>query len=304
MTNALVIGYGSIGSRHARVLSELGCNTAVVSQRVIQFPLIFKSIQQALDEHSPEYVVIANATDQHYGSLEILAQLDYRGTVLIEKPIFGHVLSLPTHSFRRAGVAYNLRFHPILQELKSLLQGETILMTQIYAGQYLPDWRPGTDYRSSYSADVTRGGGVLRDLSHELDYLCWLFGPCCRVAALGGHVSPLEINSDDAFSMLFSTTRCPIVSVQLNYLDRNARRTIVVNTADYTFEADLVRGSLTVDRAITQVDVDRDTTYRSMHDTLLRGSTEDVCSFDEGLATLRLIEAATHAARQLEWINL
>lgn len=304
LANALVIGYGSIGARHARVLCELGCNTAVVSHRVVQYPLVFNSIQQALDEHAPEYVVIANATDQHYRSLGILAQLDYRGTVLVEKPIFDHVLSLPPHSFRQAGVAYNLRFHPILQDLKNLLQGETILTAQAYAGQYLPDWRPGTDYRSSYSADLTRGGGVLRDLSHELDYLGWLLGSCHRVAALGGHVSRLEISSDDAFSMLLSTTRCPIVSVQLNYLDRTARRVLVVNTADHTFEADLIRGTLTVDRETTRIDIDRDTTYRSMHNKLLRGSTEDVCSLDEGLATLRLVEAATHAASRLEWINL
>lgn len=304
MANALVIGYGSIGARHARILCELGCNTGVVSHRAVQYPLVFNSIQQALGDHAPEYVVIANATDQHHGSLEILARLGYGGTVLVEKPIFGQVLSLPTHSFRQAGVAYNLRFHPILQDLKSLMQGETILTAQACAGQYLPDWRPGTDYRTSYSADVTRGGGVLRDLSHELDYLGWLLGSCHRVAALGGHLSPLEISSDDAFSMLLSTTRCPIVSVQLNYLDRTGRRVLVVNTADHTFEADLVRGTLTVDREITRVDIDRDATYRSMHDKLLCGSTEDICSLDEGLATLRLVEAATHAASRLEWINL
>ena len=304
LTNALVIGYGSIGARHARILCELGCNTAVVSHRVVQYPLVFNSIQRALDDHAPEYVVIANATDLHYKSLELLAQLDYRGTVLVEKPIFGHILSLPSHSFRQAGVAYNLRFHPILQDLKNLLRGETILTAQAYAGQYLPDWRPGTDYRSSYSADVARGGGVLRDLSHELDYLCWLLGSCHRVAAIGGHVSPLEISSDDAFSMLLSTIRCPIVSVQLNYLDRHARRVLVVNTADHTFEADLVRGTLTVDGNVTSVALDRDTTYRAMHGKLLCGFSEDVCSLDDGLATVRLVEAATHAARQLEWVNL
>jgi predicted dehydrogenase len=79
---------------------------------------------------------------------------------------------------------------------------------------------------------------------------------------------------------------------------------IVVNTNTHTFEADLIRGTFTVDREISTVDIDRDGTYRAMHDAMLGGAVEDVCSLDEGLSTLRLIDAATLAARQLEWINL
>lgn len=303
MTSALVIGYGSIGARHARILGELGCNAAVVSQRAVSFPRIFKDIARALEEHAPGYVVIANATDQHYGSFATLAQLGFGGTVLVEKPIFDHTLALPDHGFGCAAVAYNLRFHPLLQSLRKALQGETILMVQAYAGQYLPGWRPGTDYRTTYSADAKRGGGVLRDLSHELDYLGWLLGGLHGVAALGGHVSPLEISSDDAFALLCRSARCPIVSVQLNYLDRNVRRVLIVNTADHTFEADFVRGTLTTDGAVKQIAVERDDTYRSMHDALLHQRAQDACSLDEGLATVRLIVAATQAARQLEWVT-
>lgn len=303
MASALVIGYGSIGARHARILGSLGCNTAVVSQRAVRFPQVFQDIRQALSEHAPDYVVIANATDQHRASLETLAHLDFQGIVLVEKPLFDHFFALPSHRFRCAAVAYNLRFHPLLQEMREVLCGETILMAQAYAGQYLPDWRPGMDYRTTYSADATRGGGVLRDLSHELDYLGWLLGPVLSVAALGGHVSTLEISSDDAFAMLFTTARCPIVSLQLNYLDRNVRRVLVVNTADHTFEADFVRGTFTVDGTVNQIVVDRDSTYRSMHVALLEGNAQSLCSLDEGLATLRLVETASTAASQGEWIK-
>lgn len=303
MTRALVIGYGSIGARHARILSELGCATAVVSKRAVDFPRVHADLGLALAEHAPDYVVIANATSNHQPTLSALAALGYHGTVLVEKPLFDHAQSLPMHAFRLAAVAYNLRFHPIIRRLRDQLVGEDILSVQAYVGQYLPDWRPGTDYRRSYSASSEQGGGVLRDLSHELDYLTWMLGDWMRLVALGGHVSPLEITSDDVFSLLMTTTRCPIVSVQLNYLDRRVRRRIIINTAKHTLEADLVQGTVTIDSDIEVVAAERDATYRSMHKALLDGHSDVACSLHEGMGILRLIDAAELSIQRQEWIT-
>jgi predicted dehydrogenase len=224
--------------------------------------------------------------------------------VLVEKPLFDQARPLPASGFRLACVAYNLRFHPVVQRLKALLEGEDIVSAHAYAGQYLPDWRPGSDYRVSYSAQIDRGGGVLRDLSHELDYLAWVLGCWRRVAALGGHLSSLKISSDDVFSLLMSMERCPIVSVQLNYLERPARRTLVVNTNQHTFEADLIEGTLSIDREnFERFPVERDSTYRVMHEALLAGRTDVACSLDQGMQTLRLIDAARQSAQRLEWTS-
>ena len=85
---ALVVGYGSIGSRHARLLAMLGCEVAVVSSRDIDFPIHYRTLTDGLSG-KPDYVVIANRTSQHYqtvmGSLleifEMLIQDDglFRG---------------------------------------------------------------------------------------------------------------------------------------------------------------------------------------------------------------------------------
>ncbi len=300
---ALVIGYGSIGALHARLLTELGCATAVVSRRPVDFSIVYPEIGSALCGHQPDYVVIANSTNQHHETLSILVVSGFSGRVLVEKPLFGHSLSLPANGFRSVSVAYNLRFHPLMQRLRDLVIGEAIFSVQAYVGQYLPDWRPGTDYRQSYSASAGRGGGALRDLSHELDYLCWLFGNWKAVTALGGHVSPLEIDSDDLFSVLMRTERCPVVSVQVSYLDRVARRRIVVNTRHHTIEADLVGGTLAIDGKMESVIVERDHSYREMHRAVLNGDFSSLCAVEEGLATLHLIEVIECANRQNEWIT-
>lgn len=301
--NVLVVGYGSIGARHARILSELGCHTAIVSGRKVDFQIVYPDLVAALAAEHPDYVVIANETNQHQNTLSELAKLGYTGTVLVEKPLFSNWAELPDQPFRKLFVAYNLRFHPIIQRLKTLLEGEEILSVQSYVGQYLPDWRPATDYRASYSASAEQGGGALRDLSHELDYLTWMLGKWERVSALGGHLSSLEITSDDIFALMLVTPLCPIVTLQLNYLDRKTRRFVLVNTSDHTIEADLIKGSITIDRDIELFTTERDVTYRSMHQAVLSGNTGALCSLDEGLETLYLIQMAERSARQGEWVK-
>jgi predicted dehydrogenase len=300
---ALVIGYGSIGQRHARLLNELGCATAVISKHQIDYSPLYSEIKEGLADYQPEYVVIANSTGDHYRTFTRLADLGYRGTVLVEKPLFHCVQQTKPNEFLQTYVAYNLRFHPIIQHLKALLAGKKIISVLAYAGQYLPDWHPQRDYRKSYSTMKDHGGGVLRDLSHELDYLIWLLGGWNRLAALGGHFSTLEINSEDIIALIMETPRCPVVSVQLNYLDRITRRFIVVNTAEYTIEADLVGGTITLDSSTEKFNVERDMTYRQMHQSILEGSCETLCSFEEGVEVMRLIEAVEISIEQKRWVE-
>ena len=41
---------------------------------------------------------------------------------------------------------------------------------------FLPNWRSNRDYRKSSSLKKVEGGGVLLELSHEIDYIRNLFG--------------------------------------------------------------------------------------------------------------------------------
>lgn len=301
--NALVIGYGSIGSRHARILSELGCRTSVVSSRPVQVDTLFTNIGEAFRSELPDYVVVASETSRHAEDLVTLAGCEFKGTLLVEKPLFHEFPeNLPSIS-ASTFVAYNLRFHPLVSRLRELLEHETILTIQAYVGQYLPLWRPGRDYRSVYSASQNAGGGVLRDLSHELDLLNWLLGGWRKMGALGGRYSSLEISSDDSFAILMSTKHCPIVSLQLNYLDRVGKRHILVNTDDHTFEADFTTGQLLIDGKAEEYKVDRDHTYREMHRELLGGVTNTACTFAEGLEVVKMITAAERAVTEGTWIT-
>lgn len=301
--NALVIGYGSIGSRHAKCLNQLGVEVSVISQQDLQQFPVYSNLSTALQAKSFGYIIIANPTHEHYGTFAELADLHFSGIVLIEKPLFHLSANIPQNFFQAVFVAYNLRLHPVIQQLRQLLKNQKVLSVQAYVGQYLPAWRPQRDYRASYSSKKGEGGGVLRDLSHELDYLNWLLGGWTSLAARGGHYSHLEIDSEDVYHLLFETLLCPLVHVQLNYLDRTARREIFIQTDDLTITADLIGNRLKVNEEVFPFKMDQDFTYLSLHKAILQGTSQHLCSLEEGVEVLKMIEAAELSSERKVWVD-
>jgi predicted dehydrogenase len=282
-----VIGYGSIGKRHHSVLKNMGHEVVIVSKHFFG-PSAYSSFSDALQQNSDiAYVVICNDTADHYSSLKVVTQ-NFAGKVLVEKPIFHKDQAYPNAP--NIFVAYNLRFHPILREIKRLTELTPVISAHSYVGQYLPSWRPGTEYQKSYSSQKVRGGGVLRDLSHELDYCLWLFGAYQSIASIQGKFSNLEISSDDFDSCLYQAEKAKIVTINVNYLDRLTQRELIINTNDWTLKADLIANTLNVNGEITKYTLKPNQTYTDMHTSVL-GEGQIACTVVEGIRVVKMIDA-------------
>ena len=125
-------------------------------------------------------------------------------------------------------MGFDLRFDPGLLKIKELLAAKTIghvVAAHVEVGQYLPDWHPWEDYRFTPSAKQSSGGGVILDLIHELDYISWLLGPVADLTAMSGHVSRLEIETEDVAAILLRFETGAIATIQLDYLQRPPSRT-------------------------------------------------------------------------------
>jgi predicted dehydrogenase len=131
-----------------------------------------------------DFVIVASPSTRHRDHVTEAIQ---RGLpVLVEKPLTSglrdaeHLVTLARRLDAFIQVGYVLRFSDGFKALKDsvLSRGvdgiEHVTMT---AHSYLPNWRPGTDFRDGVSARADLGGGVLRELSHELDYAIGVFGP-------------------------------------------------------------------------------------------------------------------------------
>ncbi|MFZ9459813.1 MAG: Gfo/Idh/MocA family protein [Ilumatobacteraceae bacterium] len=300
--NVAVVGAGSIGSRHQRILKQLGHKVSVVSANSPDAD--FRSMSDALERESFDYVVIASQTSQHVIDLSALINNRFNGRVLIEKPLFEKLHTLEENCFSFAAVGYNLRFHPAIVWLKDTLPKlGKLTSANFYVGQFLPTWRPDSDYRKSSSARDISGGGVLRDLSHELDLVQYLFGDWQQLTAVGGKFSDLEIATDDTFSILMTSTKCNAISVQLNYVDRIKQRYITINGNNGTVSIDLISNTAKFSDLDVKFSVNADDTYVAQHLAVISNDSQNTCSLSEALKVVETIQAIEKSAEKLKWIS-
>ncbi len=297
---ALVIGFGSIGRRHYDILcSLLGVNNvAVVSRRDIEVENSFRSINDVNHITDYDYFVIGSKTIEHFSDLKTINTLVSNKIILVEKPLFESLIDLDNIN-NRILVAYNLRFHPLVLECRDILKTcSKILSASFYAGQYLPTWRVGTDYRNSYSAKKEEGGGIMLDYSHDIDLVQFLLGRVTYFKSMNDKISDLEISSDDYYSMIGKTDQNVLFSLELDSISKKQKRTIQINAEEKTIELDLFRNIIEVTSkgGMTerkQLDtLERNTTFLKMHNDILAKDFSIPASYEDGLSLAKLFDSS------------
>ncbi|NCP84865.1 MAG: Gfo/Idh/MocA family oxidoreductase [Bacteroidetes bacterium] len=249
----LIVGLGSIARKHIAALKSLKVESKIYALRSNLNALIEEGVENIFDLEDErivfDFAIISNPTHLHYQFIEGLAK---KGIPLfIEKPAI--------HSLKNAEklgdlienkkvvtyVACNLRFHPCISFLKNKMDSEALRINEVnvYCGSYLPDWRPGKDFRAIYSANAAMGGGVHLDLFHELDYIHWLFGNPIKTHSVKGNKSSLNINAIDYANYVLEYENFT-TSIILNYYRRDSKRTIEILFDDETLTIDLIKNSI------------------------------------------------------------
>ncbi len=244
MRKFLVIGCGSIGTRHIVNLLALGAGEIVAydirpdrrdAVRANHGIAVVDTLEEGWAAN-PDVAVIASDSNTH---VELALQALRRGCHLfIEKPL-SHSLDGVDRLVRTAAeaqrvvlVGCNLRFNPGLIHVKALIGAGAVgrvAAARAETGQYLPDWHPEQDYRTEYSASRERGGGVLLDsATHEIDYLRWMLGDVVRVSCFHGHLSHLRTDTEDTAAILLRFASGAIGEVHVDYVQRVFSRSLHV----------------------------------------------------------------------------
>lgn len=296
----LVLGAGSIGSRHARNLAAAGAGVAVADPDADRAGAVEGAEAVAYDLDGLDRfdgVVVASPTSEHLTQATSVAAAAV--PALVEKPLAmtAEEAAALASAHDRITVGFNLRFHEPVRRLVDIVHGGRIgrpRSGRLWFGSWLPDWRPGTDYRNSYSARADLGGGVLLDAIHELDLCVWLFGPDLEVeGAVVDRVGPLDLDVEDTVKALLTTPAGVPVEISLDYLSRRYRRGIEVIGDEATVRLDWARGALEVEDAdgvdVSPADVSVDRSYEAEADHFLRFVGGDAApSVDVAAATASL----------------
>jgi len=302
----LIIGYGSIGKLHASILASMPsvAQLHIVSRHspTNKFQT-YPNLEAVPNLNTYHYLIICTETANHYQQLQYLETKIQNKRILVEKPIFAKYTQI-TQPKNKILVAYNLRFHPAIQFIQTILTNQQTLYVNAAVGQYLPTWRKDTDYRQSYSASNKKGGGVLLDLSHEIDYLQWLFGQFTTTVAYNNKISSLQIDTDDLATIISKTNQQTIINLSLDYLSRIPFRTITIQTNTTTIKADLIKNQVEIASYPKKIpypnsgSIPREYTYKQMHNAIINNKFQTITTYQEALQTLQTIAKIGEASRK------
>lgn len=313
----LIAGLGSVGRRHLRNLIALGERDIVLfrtgkstlpDDELEGFPAE-RDLSAALDR-KPDAVIVANPTAFH---LDVAIPAAEAGChLLIEKPV-AHSMDRVgelQHAVARGGgrvlIGYQYRFHPGLRRLKAWVDsdeiGQVVSAVAEY-GDFLPAWHPWEDHRLSYSARAELGGGAILTLSHSVDVLIWMFGSARLVAARSRVVPEVAAETESAAILMLEFDRGPSAIARMDFLRRpKVHRVDVVGTQgslgwDEETGAAVLRKNTPATEAIVQPPggYERNDLFVAELEhfiRLARGEEEPLCSLDDGLHALEILDLA------------
>ncbi len=262
-----------MGTRHLRNLHKLmkgkneglECHALRSSKRKLSGQVESSLVRTFLswDEVDSGYdcIFITNPTIMHYETLQHALLRSKK--IFIEKPVFfsgqEDLSQLRITSEHICYVAAPLRYTGIVKYLKEYLKDKKVFSARAICSSYLPEWRPGIDWRKCYSANRSMGGGVDVDLIHEWDYLVYLFGFPQNVYYVQGRYSDVTVDSCDNALYIGKYPQMS-VSLHLDYFGRVARRELEIYTNEDVLIADFIKGTVKFLRVgkIVETSVERD----------------------------------------------
>ncbi|MDY3203749.1 MAG: Gfo/Idh/MocA family oxidoreductase [Arcobacter sp.] len=291
----LIIGLGSIGKRHYDVLSKLSEVQSIdlITKQNIENKICYKNLEVVNNINQYDYFVIASETNKHFEQLKYLEENVKNKLIFCEKPLFESKQKLEIKN-NKVFVGYVLRFHPLLEKLNEFIKNEKIILVNVKCGQYLPSWRPNTDYKNCYSAKKSEGGGVLLDLSHEIDYVQWLCGQINEIKSYQVKISDLEIDSDDLTMLIGKTYKDILVNVSIDYISKNTHRRLIVETFEHTYELDFISNKLIkknkaeLEETYSFLNLERNCMFEKMHLDIFNQQ-KNICTFKEALEVMETI---------------
>lgn len=314
MKRVAVIGLGNIATRHRRnlkllfpeaTLYAMSASGRTPSEEINDCDHIVSSVDELVGANV-ELVIVASPSPYH--AKHAIPLIESAIPTLIEKPVTTDVndallLQQAVAKYHTpVAIGYCLRYLPSAKIVKQLLSESKVgklYNAFIQIGQYLPDWRPGKDYRHSVSANSDLGGGALLELSHELDYCQWLLGELNVEHVLLRSTEELGLVVEDIADITVTTQSGTVAHIHLDFIQRRADRVCSFIGSEGRLNWDLIKNSVSFSSSegeqtiYEDVEWDKNKMYLAMIQDFvaqIEGRRHRCISLDEAEQTVRLIE--------------
>ncbi len=313
-SRVLIVGAGSIGTRHARCFlrterAEVAvCEPREERHRELAREYDLAALYRDLDEaplKDLDCVVVCVPAHLHVSMA--LRALDAGCHVLIEKPLCLKVEEAETMAAAAratdlvTAVAYTYRSMPFMQDLReAVLRGDIgpVRCAVAVSGQHFPLYRP--DYREIYYRSHETGGGALRDgLTHVLNYLQWVLGLETSVYSAAEHLVLPGVEVEDTVVVVCRYPGAGLATLSLNQFQWNNDALIELAGEKGTLRYRAAEQALSLYRDeqwhTTQYHSERDDYYvNQAHNFLdaVEGKAAVRCTVAEAAETVRSVAAA------------
>lgn len=225
----LISGAGSIGKRHTRNLQTMGCNDIVLCDPHVS-DADYADFEEALDKSKPDVVFVCSPSKLHVQQAILAAKAGAH--LFIEKPLSNKAEGIDELKAEvekkniTCMVGCNMRFHAGPEKVKELLNADAIgnvRKATVYCGSYIPDWRPQSDYKKSYSADSEQGGAIL-DIIHEIDLALWYLGPATITGTTKETADSIGLTVEGTADISLQHTSGALSTVHLSFTEKEYNR--------------------------------------------------------------------------------
>lgn len=312
----LICGLGSIGRRYLRIINnhwpevEIAVLRSGVGPNCEEMKLIDHQTSDLRESiyWAPDAAIISSPANLHVD--QAIALGDSGIPCLIEKPLgagnetfkkWEKIVHL-SHSVPML-VGYILRHDPCATLIKKKLDENllgNVVEADFHCGSWLPNWRPGTDYLKTVSARKELGGGVLLELSHEIDIANWLLGP---IKINYSNLNPsdlLPIDVEDRAYLFAENENRVQISIRINFCSEPTTRKVIIRGEKGEIFWDIALGKLEIRNENEMIfqyrnNLDRDSLFliqiQYFLDCIFKNQ-KPKCSVSEGKYVLDLVKKA------------
>lgn len=311
-----IVGFGSIGKKHLRILKLIRPDIKVTLVRSgignnsgdsgLADSVVF-SLEDAI-ANGIEAAIICSPAPFHVETAIMLIQFGIH--LLIEKPLSNNLenlqqlVELANKKNTVVLIGYVLRYSSSARKFLSLIKNNSVgecLHARIVASSYLPDWRKNQNYKDSVSASSELGGGVLLELSHELDYIRWFFGEIKSIYANLHNSSHLGIDVEECADLILVNEQGMPISLHLDFHQKIPERTCIVAGSKGSIKWDAIANSVSWGEtaakieSITQESDNKDIFYSDQLEHFfecIEKHSKPIVSLHDGIKAIQLVEFA------------